>query len=153
MRTSPHRAKNLASSQIPKTFVFLAQSETSTKSCQDSPQTSNGHLPWQNRCVFLSYHTQIQQGCLCFISVLGTQQIQEKQGSLRIHARSWGVERNHVCNSSMPTAKDLSGSFQLGYYTHYLVRDERNILQTGQIDAQVSYITATYTKFVGHHSA
>ena len=104
MRTSPHCGNG---SQILQTFVLFVQSKTRRKSCQDNPHTSNGHLSCKNLCVLLSHHPQFQQGCLCSISVLGIQQIQEKQGSLSIHARSWGVERNHVCNSSMPTAPNL----------------------------------------------
>ena len=114
MRTSLHSAKNLAGSQIPKTCVSLAQSDTSTKGCHDSPQTSNGYLPWQNWCASPSNHTQLEQGCSCFIFVLGTQLIQEPRGCVKIHAGRFVVERNHVCKCDMPTAKDLIGSFQLG---------------------------------------
>ena len=79
MTTSLHSAKK--SCRLPKTdtSISLAQSDTDTKGCHDSPQTSNGHLPWINWCAYPSNHTQLEQNCSCLIFVQGRQLIQNRE--------------------------------------------------------------------------
>ena len=112
MTTSLHSAKK--SCRLPKTdtSISLAQSDTDTKGCHDSPQT--GKTLALDKLVRLPFESHPTWTKLFVLNLCPRQATDsEPRGCVKIHAGRLVVERNHESKCEVPTTRDLIGSFQL----------------------------------------